>query len=75
MKKRLAVAERRMETLEGERAKLLTALAEPKLYGGDGIRLAELHERLAQVDKDLAFAEDDWTLAQEAWDAAQAESA
>lgn len=75
LKKRLAAMERQVETLEAERAKLLAALADPGLYGGDGARLADQHRRLAQVEKDLALAEDAWAAAQEAWDAAQTTSA
>ncbi|MBK8211434.1 MAG: ABC-F family ATP-binding cassette domain-containing protein [Rhodospirillales bacterium] len=75
LKKRLAAMERQVETLEAERAKLLAALADPGLYGGDGARLADQHRRLAQVEKDLALAEDGWAAAQEAWDAAQTDGA
>ncbi|HYN38715.1 MAG TPA: ABC transporter ATP-binding protein, partial [Rhodospirillales bacterium] len=75
LKKRLAAAERTVETLEADRAKLLAAMADPALYGGDGARLADLHKRLAQVEKDLSGAEDAWSVAQEAWDAAQTEIA
>jgi len=74
LKKRLTTTERRIGVLEGERGKLLEALADPALYEGESARLAELHKRLARIEKDLAAAEEDWMVAQEAWDAAQADS-
>jgi ATP-binding cassette subfamily F protein 3 len=75
LKKRLAAAERQVEMLEAERAKLLAALTDPTLYTGDASRLAELHRRLAQVEKDLVQAEETWSVVQEAWDGAQTASA
>jgi ATP-binding cassette subfamily F protein 3 len=74
LKKRLAAAERQVEMIEAERAKLIAALSDPALYGGDVGRLAELHRRLAQVEKDLVQAEETWGVVQAAWDGAQAAS-
>ncbi len=63
-------AEDKVHRLEAEKSSFLEALADPKLYQGDGDRLMELRKRSAQLDKDLARAEATWAGLQEAWDRA-----
>ncbi len=70
LKRRLIRAEDRVHRLEAEKSKLLDALADLKVYQGDGDRLVELRKRSAQVDKNLAGAEETWAGLQEAWDRA-----
>ena len=71
LKRRLTRAEDKVHRLEAEKSGFLDALADPKLYQGDGgDRLMELRKRSAQLDKDLARAEATWAGLQEAWDRA-----
>ena len=67
-KKRLTKAENKVHTLERERAELQHALADPKLYEGDGGDSTAVQEKLGRVEKDLKAAEDAWAAAQEEWD-------
>jgi ATP-binding cassette, subfamily F, member 3 len=73
LKKQLTQAEHAVDRLETEKAELMQALADPRLYLGDSRRLADLQKRLAQVQKRLDLAEEAWAGAQETWDQAQAE--
>ena len=73
LKKRLTQAEHAVDRLESEKAELIDALADPRLYLDGSRRLADLQKRLAQVQKQLDSAEAIWAGAQEAWDQAQAD--
>ena len=72
LRKELAALDRRIAVLTEERAGLITRLAEPALYEGDGRTVAELQTRLAALERDLARAEDDWLARHEALDRAEA---
>ena len=73
LKRRLTQAEHAVDRLESEKAELIDALADPRLYLDGSRRLADLQKRLAQVQKQLDGAEAIWAGAQEAWDQAQAD--
>ncbi|MBK8177093.1 MAG: ABC-F family ATP-binding cassette domain-containing protein [Rhodospirillales bacterium] len=74
LKKQLVQAERAVETLESEKARLIEAMADPDLYQGDPGRVAEQHKRLDKVQKDLDRAVDAWADLQITWDDAQSEA-
>ncbi len=59
LKKKVEQAAGAVTKLEGERAKLQTKLADPKLYG-DAAKTVEVQRELGRVEKDLAAAEELW---------------
>ena len=74
LKKKLAAAETAVDGLEAERDRLTEALADPRIYEGDGQELIDLRKRLGAVEKELEHAEQTWLGLQETWDEAQVET-
>ncbi len=68
LKKRLSQVEKTVHKLERDRDELQHALADPKLYEGEGGDPAAIQKKLGRVEKQLKAAEEDWTAAQEAFD-------
>ena len=62
-------AERLVEQLSAERAKLDAELADPKVYAEGGSRLAELGRRRAELERRLEEAEEAWLAAAAALEA------
>jgi ATP-binding cassette subfamily F protein 3 len=75
LRRKMEQTEKRMETLEHEKARLQKSLADPALYDGSSDRLVTLQKELGLVEKDLADAEEDWIAAHEAYEEAEKESA
>ncbi|MBK8907665.1 MAG: ABC-F family ATP-binding cassette domain-containing protein [Rhodospirillales bacterium] len=72
LQKRLESAERAVHRLEGERQRLLEALADPALYDGDSGALVAMKMRLGDTEKALERAEAAWLELQESWEEARA---
>jgi ATP-binding cassette subfamily F protein 3 len=72
LRKAVEKAEKRMETLAAEKAKVEAKLADPKLYEGPTDKVAVLQRDLGVAAKALEEAEEVWMEAQEALEAATA---
>ena len=70
-KKNLIKAEKAVDRLANERARLIAAMADPELYRDDATKQAETHRQLGKVEKDLQTAEELWAKLQEDWEQAQ----
>jgi ATP-binding cassette subfamily F protein 3 len=68
LKKQLVAAEKFVDKLTAEHARLVDAMADPALYQGNGAEAAYLQERLGQIGKKLRSAEDLWSRLQDQWD-------
>ena len=65
LRKRATDAEALVARLTARKAELEKALADPKVYEGDGKRAADLGREAVTVQRDLATAEEDWLACQE----------
>ena len=74
LRNKLQRAEKNVAKLEGQKAKIIEAMADPALYDGDKSKLVDLQRQHGYLDRDLADAEAAWLVLQEEWDAAQAEA-
>jgi ATP-binding cassette subfamily F protein 3 len=72
LKKQLAATEREVARLTAERTKLAAAMADPRLYAGDGARVVSLSRELDAVEKALGAAEAAWFTLHEALEQAEA---
>jgi ATP-binding cassette subfamily F protein 3 len=75
LRKAIQAAEKEIETLTAEKARLEARMADPKLYEGPAERLTALQKDLGAVTKKLEAAEIRWMEAQETLEAAEAEAA
>ena len=74
LRNKLQRAEKNVAKLEGQKAKIVEAMADPALYDGDKSKLVDLQRQHGYLDRDLAEAEAAWLVLQEEWDAAQVEA-
>ena len=74
LKKEMQMAEKTIECITGEIAKLDKLLADPTLYEGDAARAQAVNIERGQHTKRLAEAEEAWLLASEAYERATHES-
>ncbi|MCX7356368.1 MAG: ABC-F family ATP-binding cassette domain-containing protein [Alphaproteobacteria bacterium] len=65
LRKRASDAETLVARLTARKAELEKALADPKIYEGDGKRATDLGREAVTVERDLASAEEDWLACQE----------
>jgi ATP-binding cassette subfamily F protein 3 len=65
LRKRATDAEALVARLTARKAELEQALADPKIYEGDGKQAADLGREAVSVQRDLAAAEEDWLACQE----------
>ena len=65
LRKRATDAEALVVRLTARKAELEKALADPKIYEGDGKQAADLGREAAAVQRDLTAAEEDWLACQE----------
>jgi ATP-binding cassette subfamily F protein 3 len=72
LRKAVETAEKRMNKLTGEKAKVEAKLADPKLYEGPAESVAALQKDLGKAAKALEDAEEAWMEAQEALEEATA---
>ena len=72
LRKAVQKAERDMERLSADKARVEGELAKPEVYGGPSEALTRLQIELGRIDKALAKAEEDWLDAQGELEAAQA---
>ncbi|MHA1109263.1 MAG: ABC-F family ATP-binding cassette domain-containing protein [Alphaproteobacteria bacterium] len=70
LRKKLDKAEKAVHRLEADKAGLEAQMADPELYDGESLVLADLRERLGKVAKELAAAEKAWMDIQEEYDQA-----
>ncbi|MDX2159218.1 MAG: ABC-F family ATP-binding cassette domain-containing protein [Hyphomicrobiaceae bacterium] len=75
LRKAMQVAEKRLETLNAEMARLDAVLADTSLYRTDPARAQSLVVERGQKAKALTAAEEAWLMATEAFEAAEAEAA
>ena len=71
LKKKLALAEKQVATVEAQRGKLRASLADPKTYGKDVHKLLDLQKQLGVIEKTLSTAENEWLSLQEEFEQAQ----
>jgi ATP-binding cassette subfamily F protein 3 len=74
LKKEMQMAQKTIERITGEIAKLDKLLADPTLYEGDAARAQAVNIERGQHTKRLAEAEEAWLLASEAYERAAHES-
>ena len=74
LKKAMDKAEKEMEKLHTDKAKIETQLADPKLYQGPADKLTALRKQLAETERSLALAEERWIEATEMYETAQVET-
>jgi len=60
LRKKVQDAEKRLEKLGGDKAKIEAKLADPKLYSGPGEAVAKLQKDLAELDRAIANTESEW---------------
>ncbi|MHB1217442.1 MAG: ABC-F family ATP-binding cassette domain-containing protein [Alphaproteobacteria bacterium] len=65
LRKRATDAEALVARLTARKAELERALADPKIYEGDGKRVADLGREAVTIQRDLAAAEETWLACQE----------
>ena len=75
LKKVMQAAEKTVEKLNAELAKLDAALADPELYARDAGRAQKLSIERGQLAKKLIESEDAWLMATDAYEQAQGETA
>ncbi|MQX38539.1 ABC-F family ATP-binding cassette domain-containing protein [Roseospira navarrensis] len=75
LRKAIQAAEKDVEKLSAEKARLEERMADPTLYDGPADRLTALQKDLGAVAKKLEAAETRWMEAQETLEAAEAEAA
>jgi ATP-binding cassette subfamily F protein 3 len=71
LRRELQEAERAVEKLTAQKAKIETSMADPALYRGDSAKLVALQKDLGEATKALSDAEDRWLEIQERWEAAE----
>ena len=71
LRRELQEAERAVEKLAAQKAKIEAAMADPALYTGDNAKLVALQKDLGETAKALSEAEERWLDLQERWDAAE----
>lgn len=72
LRKKVQDAEKRLEKLGGEKAKIEAKLADPKLYSGPGEAVSKLQKDLAELDRTIADTESEWLDLHEQLEAATA---
>nr|CAM77446.1 ATPase components of ABC transporters with duplicated ATPase domains [Magnetospirillum gryphiswaldense MSR-1] len=72
LRKKVQDAEKRLEKLGGDKAKIEAKLADPKLYSGPGEAVAKLQKDLAELDRAIANTESEWLELHEQLEAATA---
>jgi ATP-binding cassette subfamily F protein 3 len=68
LKKRLTAAEKEVDRLTTEQARLVNALTDPALYEGDNKKLLQARKSLGKIERAFADAEEHWAQLQEKWD-------
>ncbi|HIF08576.1 MAG TPA: ABC transporter ATP-binding protein, partial [Sneathiellales bacterium] len=68
LKKRLTAAEKEVDRLTTEQARLVNALTDPALYEGDNKKLLQVRKSLGKIERAFADAEEHWAQLQEKWD-------
>jgi ATP-binding cassette subfamily F protein 3 len=74
LKKSMHAAEKQVEKLAGEVARLDAALADPELYAKDPAKARQLTLERGQTAKLLAAAEESWLAATDAYETAAADA-
>ena len=74
LRSRLLRAEKNVEKLEAEKAKIVAALGDPALYEDNAGRLVDLQRQHGYIERDLAAAEEAWFALQEEWEALEVET-
>jgi ATP-binding cassette, subfamily F, member 3 len=72
LRKKVQDAEKRLEKLGTDKAKIEAKLADPKLYSGPGEAVAKLQKDLAELDRAIANTESEWLELHEQLEAATA---
>ncbi|KAF0222541.1 MAG: ATP-binding cassette subfamily F member [Rhodospirillaceae bacterium] len=72
LRKKVQDAEKRLEKLGGDKAKIEAKLADPKLYSGPGEAVAKLQKDLAELERAISVTESDWLELHEQLEAATA---
>ncbi|MFA6022320.1 MAG: ABC-F family ATP-binding cassette domain-containing protein [Rhodospirillales bacterium] len=72
LRKKVQAAEKRLEKLNQDKAKLAAKLADPKLYNGPGESVTNLQKELATLEREIADTESLWLEAHEQLEAATA---
>jgi hypothetical protein len=74
LRKAIQTAEKRLETLNGNEAKLEAFLADPDLYDKGADHMTSLTRELADVRRRITEAEEEWLAAQGVLEAAEKEA-